>query len=55
VSSIAAAGIAPFVAAYLGVPSSVSAGLFAAAVTVPLGAGVALHLAARYVVGGLRR
>ncbi len=54
-SSIAAAATAPFVAAFLGVPNSVSAGLFAAAVLIRLASGVALHLAARYVMGGLRR
>ncbi len=54
-SSIAAAATAPFVAAFLGVPQSVGAGLFAAAVMIRLASGVALHLAARYVMGGLRR
>ena len=54
-SSIAAGATAPLVAAWAGVPSSISAGVLAAAVALRIGSGVALHLAARYVVGGLKR
>ena len=54
-SSIAAGATIPVVAAWAGVPSPVSAGVLAAAVALRIGSGVALHLAARYVVGGLRR
>ena len=53
-SSIAAGATVPLVAAWAGVPSSVSASVLAAAVALRIGSGVALHLAARYV-GGLQR
>ncbi len=54
-SSIAAGATTPLVAALLGVPTSISAGVLAAAVALRIGSGIALHLAARYVVGGLQR
>ena len=53
--SITAGATAPLLASLLGVPTSVSAGVLAAAVALRIGSGVALHLAARYVVGGLQR
>ena len=54
-SSIAAGAMVPLMAAFTGAPSSISAGILAAAVVLRLGSGVALHMAARYVVGGLQR
>ena len=53
--SIGAGATAPLMAVLLGVPSSVSAGVLAAAVALRIGSGVALHPAARYVVEGLQR
>ena len=53
--SITGSATAPLVASLLGVPTSVSAGVLPAAVALRIGSGVALHLAAHYVVGGLQR
>ena len=54
-SSIAAGAMVPLMAAFMGTPPTMSAGILAAAVVLRLGSGVALHMAARYVVGGLQR